>query len=114
VPIKYGTYCPLHRNAASANRSNQQKRVPEHERKLGLAAQWWNRWPKRMIDKGEQAEWIAAKVKRGLDSNSTEIKRNWVTRNRAAIEKRDDATSEASQANRIDKTVGEAIPAKRR
>lgn len=87
-PIKYGTYCSLHRHAASARRSNEQRRGPEHERKLDLAAQCWKRWPKRMTDKGQQAEWVAAEVNRRLDRVYSEIKRNWVTRNRAAIASR--------------------------
>lgn len=87
-PIKHGTYCPEHRHAASARRSNEQRRGAERERKLDLAAQCWNRWPKRMREQGEQAQWVAAEVNRRLDRNCTEIKRNWATRHRAAIEEK--------------------------
>jgi len=86
--IKYGTYCPLHRHAASANRSNEKRRAPEHEQKLDLAARCWNRWQKDMTDEGRRAEWVATTVNRKLDRNCTEIKRNWVTRHKSEIEKR--------------------------
>jgi len=87
-PIKHGAYCPLHRHAASANRSNERKRLPEREQKLDLAAQCWNRWPKRITDEGQQAEWVSAEVNRGLGRDCSEIKRNWVTRHRTTIQAR--------------------------
>jgi hypothetical protein len=83
--IKNGTYCPKHRNSASANRSNLRRRIPERKRKLNLASRCWGRWPKRLTDAGTQAQWVAETVNEKLDRYCTPISRNWVTRNRAEI-----------------------------
>jgi hypothetical protein len=84
--IKNGTYCPEHRNSASANRSNQRKREPERARKLDLASRCWGCWPKRLTEAGTQAQWVAETANEKLEHYYTPISRNWVTRNRAEIE----------------------------
>jgi hypothetical protein len=84
--IKYGTYCEKHRHIASAKRANERTRVPEHARKIELAKKVWSKWPKRITDEGGQAQWIAEQVNKNLQYDETPIKRNWVTRYRAAIQ----------------------------
>lgn len=86
--IEYGTYCLRHRHLASAKRSNERRRVSEHERKLDLAVRCLGKWPKRMADEGTQARWVAEQVNKNLRHDETPIKRNWVTRYKAKIEER--------------------------
>jgi hypothetical protein len=91
--IKYGTYCEKHRHTASAERANDRKRAPERQRKLELAKKFWRKWPKRITDQGGQAQWVAGQVNNNLKHDETPIKRHWVTRYQAEIQRVSDSAT---------------------
>jgi len=90
--IKYGTYCRRQRRIASALRSYKAKRASAQERRLQVAAIWKNKFPKDIQgDWPKEAAWIASKVNDNMSPIGTPIGRNWVTVNRAEIERRSTA-----------------------
>jgi hypothetical protein len=88
--IEHGTYCPRHRQLASAHRSNQKRRIPIRHQLLDRAAELWGKWPKRLKDDGERATWIAEKLNKNVGNikNWPIVHRNWVSLRRAEIERR--------------------------
>jgi hypothetical protein len=98
--IEFGTYCPRHRQSASARRSYEARRAPAQDKRLSIAAAWWGKWPKSMTDEGQQARWIARKVNEGVSPKWTRIGRNWVTLHKSEIERRSCALHGNSQTTK--------------
>lgn len=82
--VEFGTYCPKHRQRASAKRSNASRRDPEHQTKLRLAVDAWGSAPEALSDAAKLV-WVADEINKGLRDGKllhyyAPIKRNFVKR----------------------------------
>ncbi len=79
-PLQYGTYCPAHRQKASAKRSEYRKRSAIHENRIKVAKGLWGRWPPRCRTERSQRLWVAEELNRTQSKPYSKVKINWVTR----------------------------------
>lgn len=84
-PLHYGTYCPDHRQGASAARSEYRKRNATHENRLEIAQSLWDAWPSTCRTEKRQREWIVHELNKRQSKAYPKIKINWVTRHLEAI-----------------------------
>jgi hypothetical protein len=79
-PLQYGTYCPQHRQTASATRSEYRRRDAMLENRIQIAHPVWGAWPSRCRTEKSQREWIVSEVNRRQSKSYPDIKVNWVSR----------------------------------
>jgi hypothetical protein len=80
-PLKYGTYCPAHRQQASAARSVYRSRSDLKKTRLKIARSLWGKWPPSAKSEKQQRSWLVEKLNEKQDPDNPPIKINWVTRN---------------------------------
>jgi hypothetical protein len=96
-PLHYGTYCPVHRQKASAKRSEYRKRNAIHENRIKIANSLWGRWPPEIRSEKSQRLWLVAELNRKQSKAYPEIKINWVTRHLKEITAEHQANTEAGR-----------------
>jgi hypothetical protein len=86
APLQYGTYCPVHRQRASASRAEYRKRNAIHENRIRVARSLWGTWPPECRTKKSQKVWLVAEINGKQSKSYSPIKINWVTRHFSEIE----------------------------
>jgi len=79
-PLKFGTYCPAHRQIASAKRSVVRKRNAMQENRIKIAKQLWGRWPPEARTERTRLLWLTTELNGKQSKAFPTIKINWVTR----------------------------------
>jgi hypothetical protein len=78
-PLQYGTYCPVHRQRASAARSEGRKRNAMQENRLRIARALWGKWPPEVRSEKSRRIWLATELNRQQPKAYPKIKVNWVS-----------------------------------
>lgn len=84
-PLHYGTFCPAHRQRASASRAEYRKRNAIHEDRIKIAHGLWATWPPECRTEKSQRVWLASQIGRKQSKASDPVKINWVTRHLSEI-----------------------------
>jgi hypothetical protein len=84
-PLKYGTFCPAHRQKASARRAECRKRNATHENRIRIAHSVWGQWPRHFRTEKSQRLWVVTELNRRQPEAYSPIKINWVTRHLSEI-----------------------------
>jgi hypothetical protein len=84
-PFKYGTYCPEHRQSASARRSIENKRNTVNETRIELAKKLWGKWPPEVRTERSRRIWLQTELNHLQPKAYPEVQVNWVTRHSAEI-----------------------------
>lgn len=79
APLQYGTYCPTHRQNASASRAEYRKRNDTHENRIRIAHSLWGAWPPACRTEKSQRVWLAAEICHKQSKAYKSIEVNWVT-----------------------------------
>ena len=85
-PLQYGTFCPAHRQKASASRAEYRKRNATHENRIRIAHSLCGTWPPDCRTEKSRRVWLAAEISRKQSKAYSPIKINWVTRHLNEIE----------------------------
>jgi hypothetical protein len=78
-PFQYGTYCPRHRQSASATRAESRKRDATHENRVRIAHSLWDTWPPEYRTEKSRRVWLAAELNRKQSKAYKPIQLNWVS-----------------------------------
>lgn len=79
-PLKYGTYCPAHRQKASAIRAVYRQRNAMNENRLTIAQGLWGHWPPEYRTDRSQKLWLVSEISERQSKAYPGIKINWVSR----------------------------------
>jgi hypothetical protein len=78
-PLKYGTFCPVHRQSASAARSQNRKREAVNENRVKIARGLWGKWPTEARSEKSKRIWLTAELNRLQSKAYPPVKVNWIT-----------------------------------